>query len=128
MRASNSTEDAQIEPFKPVFGQLYSSQSSSSKDALQRTTEGVEKVLSLDRETEAMIDRLPESARIRQDPLKILRRACSRGLASAVGKALRSGRKTLVVQMYYFLQVTFTHVRLILREYRQPVLKTPHLS
>jgi hypothetical protein len=72
MRASNNAEDAQIEALKPILGQLYSSQSISSKDVIQRTIDGVEKVLSFDRETEAMIERLPESVRICQAPLRIL--------------------------------------------------------
>jgi len=42
------------------------------KDAIQRMIDGVEVVVSSDPETEAMIERLPESVRIFQSYLKIL--------------------------------------------------------
>jgi hypothetical protein len=61
-----------LKALKPLLGQLYGSHSLSSKDPMQRTIDGAEKVLSFDRETEAMIERLPESVKISQAPLRIL--------------------------------------------------------
>jgi hypothetical protein len=67
LRASDKSQNEQIGALKPYLGKLYSNDSFSSVSAMQKTVDSIDKAWSLDRETNEMIDRLPDSVRTRLD-------------------------------------------------------------
>lgn len=71
MRAFEKSQNEHIEALKPELEKIYTSESFSSKEAMQRAMDALSKALSLDRETESMLKRMPESVKTRLDQTKL---------------------------------------------------------
>ncbi len=65
LRANEKSTDEQIEAIRPEMERLYTSESFSSIDAIRQTKGAIDKALSLDSETAALLERLPDSLKAR---------------------------------------------------------------
>lgn len=61
IKAFRKSHDEQLEALEPVLGQLYTTNSFSNKEAMQRSLNAVDKQLSLDRETLEMLEQMPHT-------------------------------------------------------------------
>ena len=67
MKAFTKAHDEQVDALEPDLDQLYTSESFSNKDAIQRSLNAIDKPQSLDRETSEMLERMPTSVKTRLD-------------------------------------------------------------